>query len=313
MITDLVRRLLADPVRKALALGVALSAWLVVQGDQQHEAQVPVQLVWGLPKGLDAVEPLPDQVGVKVRGTRTATRRAARNAGRVAVDATALRAGTHEIDLAAHPVEGLPPSVEVLGVTPSSLRISLDEHITRKVPVDVATVGDPAEGIRVREAVAEPDFVELSGPRVVVSALKRAVTLAVDVSGMSTDTAVGVGLDLPRMVRAEPPQVRVAVDLEARADQRLLTGVPLEVRGYPEWVPSIDVVDLRLEGPSQVLAGLRPDDVIMAVILPDPPRRDRYVASFGVDEGARLVAYVLGAPEVRAVEVVPAEVEVARP
>jgi YbbR domain-containing protein len=229
------------------------------------------------------------------------------------VDATALRAGTHEIDLSMRPVEGLPPSVEVLGLTPATWTVSLDERVTRKVGVDVATVGVPDEGTRVREATADPVLVELSGPRVVVSALKRALTLPVDVSGLTADTSVVVGLDLPRTVVVEPAQVRVSVDVEPRADRRGLAAIPLEVRGHPDWVPAIDIVDVVLEGPSQVLAGVRPDDVLVVAVLPDPPRRDRYVASFGEDEGARLVVFVRDAPEVRAVEVVPGEVEVVGP
>ncbi len=313
MIRHLLQGIFADPGRKLFALIIAVAAWLVVQGDEQHETQIQAAVEWTLPKGLVAVEPLPQQVGVRIRGTRTATRRASHLPVRLTVDITAMRPGAHEIDLASRALDGVSPSVEVVGLSPSAVVIALDEQITRKVRVDGATVGEPADGWMVGTASVEPGFVEFTGPRVLVSALKRAHTLPVDVTGLAQDTSVAVGLDLPRSVDADPPTVTVTVDLEAKAVRQVFTSVPVEVRGHPDWIPAVEVADLTLEGPSAALASLRPEDILVVMLLPEPPRRDRYVAAFGTDEGARLTAFVLGAPDVVAVALVPDEIEVHRP
>ncbi len=309
-----VRGWLQDPMRKGVALGVALVAWVSVQGDETLEGQVTATLAWTLPERLLPVAALPTQVQLKVKGTRNALRRASRAPLRVGVDASGLRAGGHAIDLSTLAVEELPPGVEVSGWLPTTLEMALDEGQRRKVRVDVTTVGDPPDGLVISGVDVSPGHVELLGPRVVVSGMKSVSTVPIDLSTWTASGDEVVTLDLPPTATATPNQVTVQVSVEPHGTRRTLTGVAVEVRGNEGWIARPWVVDVVLEGPSPTLAAMDPVDVVAWVVLPDPARRDAYQAEFGAPEdGARLHILHPGGPEVTAVEVHPDRIDVAKP
>lgn len=305
---------LQDPLRKGAALGVALIAWVSVQGDETLEGQVTATLAWSLPERLLPVAALPTQIQLKVKGTRNALRRAGRAPLRVDVDASGLRAGGHAIDLSTLAIENLPPGVEVSGWLPTTLEVALDEVQRRKVRVDVTTVGDPPEGLVISGVDVSPGHVELTGPRVVVSGMKSVATVPVDLSAWTASGDEVVTLDVPPTATSSPHQVTVQVSVEPRGTRRTLTGVAVEVRGNEGWVARPSVVDVVLEGPSPTLAAMDPVDVVAWVVLPDPPARDAYEAWFGEPtDGARLHILHPGGPEVTAAEVQPHRIAVARP
>jgi YbbR domain-containing protein len=305
--------MLSNPGYKLLSALLAVSIWWYVQGDEVLDAKVKARVDWTLPPDLVPTEPLPSTVTLSLRGTRAATRRAREVEVRVPVDLTDVGVGEHGLEFASMTPAGLPPTLEVTGYSPSSLRFEIDELGVRKVKIEAALVGDPAEGFRVEDVVVVPQVIEVSGPRSVVDVLREVRTQPIDVSGLTSDAVRAVGLDVPRMVRAnasEPPEARITV--AATLQQRDISGVQVHVWEQWDWRPREQTVSLTLEGPAAILRDIDPADVVAFVHLPDEPDRARYEVPHGPQEGLRLRVIHPGGEDVRVISVRPPRVTVER-
>lgn len=80
-------------------------------------------------------------------------------------------------------IEPVGTKCEVLEVSPSTVKVYVDENIDRTLSVDMETTGAVAAGYYAGDPVAEPDTVTISGARVDVEKASRAVC-NVDVSGI---------------------------------------------------------------------------------------------------------------------------------
>lgn len=311
----LLRRILggiiSNPFYKLLSLGIALTAWLYVQGGQLTDVRLRAALEWKLPPGLATTEPLPASVMLTVKGSRSATRRAQRADVRIIADLSEVDVGEHLVDFSSLDIDGLPPTVAVVGYAPSSARLVLDETTTRKVKVTSIKVGDPPRGYAVADVSVEPSVVEIRGPRIVLSDLVEVRTKPLDVSGLTGDAELPVELDLPWGLRVVGGSwLRARVDVEPLVEARVYEAVPVTVRAEG-WAPSHDEVQVTLQGPASQLQAIGADDIAVFVHLPDNPARSSYEASFGPKEGLRLSVVHRG-DDVSAVAVKPSVIQVVR-
>ena len=178
---------LSNPWAKLLSVALATAAWLYVQGEEVREERVKAQIAWTLPPNLVATEPLPTTASITVRGTRAAVNKAHQAAVRLVVDASSYAEGGHTVDLDGIVADGLPSTVQRLGLSPSSVQFTLDREAVHSVRIDVVLVGNPAPGYVVAAAESEPNVVEVRGPRDAVSSLRAVPTRPIDVSGLTED------------------------------------------------------------------------------------------------------------------------------
>ncbi len=313
MLRELWARLVSYPGYKVLSLLLALTAWLYVQSDTVVETKLRVPVDWAVPDDLGAIEPLPGTATLKLRGTRSAMRRAEEASPRLVMDLAQLGLGAHTLELFPEAVQGLPVGVEAVEVSPSSLSLTLDERVNRRVPVVAEQVGEPAPGFRVEGIVLEPSVVEVRGPRAVIKTLESVSIVPVDVSGMAVDTIVDVQLQPPRaVVLADEVNARASVHVVPELEQRVFASVPVTVWRQPGWRADIDVVEITLEGPSGRVRDMTTEDVVAFVHLPDRPTRARYEATLGPERGLRVRVLHPGGDEVRVVSMEPMQVTVSQ-
>jgi len=292
---------------------LALTAWLYVQGDEVHETRLKARVAWTLPETLTTTEQLPVTVTVMVRGTRQGVRAAEASTVIVPADLSDFSVGEHVVDLGSMGVRGLPAGVEVLSVLPSAMRFVLDEVATRKVELDAELVGDPAPGFEVASVTLDPPVVEVSGPRVVLADLPSVATKPIDVSGLAADTIVDVSIDPPRGVFVvDDAQPRAAIRMVPMVERKVLEGVPVYVWRSYEWVPTVAMVEVTVEGPAEALRSMGTEHVVAFVHLPDRPGAASYEAAYGPTEGLRLRVLHPGGEGVEVVEVTPNRVKVER-
>ena len=312
--SDLFHRLTRNPQYKLLSLLIAVLAWVYVQGERVHEANLKAEIVWTLPPALMTIDPLPETINVRVLGTRTATARAQESLISIPIDLANLGVGSERVDFSNHPPVELPPGVEIMNFQPRTLQIQLDEISTRKVQVRPSLVGDPIAGHTVNEVHIEPAVVEVTGPRMLVASLQEVFTEPIDVSGLQRDASYEVILDLPRSVRQAHDDIRLRaqVTVVPELERRLLGSVPVHLWQAPEWRTIQESVEVTLEGPAASLAALDPTEVVAFVHIPDVPEKPRYEAPFGPREGVRLRVLHPAGDGVMVVKVLPARVEVVR-
>lgn len=163
--------------------------------------------------------------------------------------------------------------------------------------------GDPAQGYRRGSVSVEPSTVTLAGPSSVLNELPGFVkTEAITITDQTESLTTRTPLDIPPNVVAVGVNfVTVTVEILPVLSSQTMTST-VEVQGLrPGWVASLSpsVVDVILEGPDTMLAGLTPDDIEVFVNL--------FNYSLGVH---RVEPVVLAPEEVTVVTVIPETIEV---
>lgn len=308
---ELLRRPFRNPFYKLLAVTIAMSAWLFVQGRQVVDERIRAEVVWRLPPELATTEPLPNTVSATVSGSRSAVRRAARSNPRLEVDLRQSKLGEHALEFSVLEFAGVPAGVEVLQVTPSSVQFVLDEVTTRKMKVVPIPIGDPAPGYSVESVAIEPSVVEVTGPRSVVANQLEISTKPIDVSKIDGHRNLVVELDLAWGVTYAGPDLVAKVAVSALQHHVNIIGVPISVLdARSSWAVNVEDVEVGLVGPAAPLARLDQRRLAVLVYLPDEPVESRYQVALGTS-GARMEVINLPA-EVRAESITPSVVEVYR-
>ncbi len=209
------------PVRnlrlKLVSVCIAGLLWMIVAGDRVVERvlRVPVELQ-GMPADLELVGPAPDTVDVRVRGSSNALTRLGPGDIAAVIDLKSAREGRRVFTLGPGQVL-VPAGLETVQVSPSTLSMEFEATVTRRVPVEARTDGDPEKGFRVVRVASVPEQVEISGPASVVARVDSVMTDAVSVEGRreSVRSTVPVGVNAA-LVRIRGPQmVTVTVTIEA--------------------------------------------------------------------------------------------------
>ncbi|MGQ9496643.1 MAG: CdaR family protein [Thermoanaerobaculaceae bacterium] len=114
----------------------------------------------------------------------------------------------------------LPPSVEVVGLSPFEVPLRLEKLAVRHVPVRPTVVGTVAEGFVVIRTTVEPPLVTIRGPSQQVRVLPSLSTDPVVVEGARAGFSVVVGVRSPSplMQVVEPLAVWVRVEVGVLAE-----------------------------------------------------------------------------------------------
>lgn len=265
---------------KLIALLLAVGLWsLVPDNSVPHVVRDVAVLVDGVPAELALAAPFSATIDVTVSGTVQRTRDLFPGELSPTIDLFGAVAGENVISLTPASIRA-PLGVTVESVTPSQLRVVLEERIRGEVPVNPVVEGNPADGYELYDAIVEPATVQVSGPRTAVEQLQAVSTEVISVAGHRQTLAreVAVMTDNPVIAVQGAARVRLTLRIEEVAVTEQLEGVRIVVlnaRGRIAVNPeSIGVV---LRGPRSVLAQLSADDIRATVDVGAlAPRADDY-------------------------------------
>jgi len=181
---------------KLLALGIACVTWYLLSGERRERIsersyRIPLSVV-NVPPRTMIVSPLPDAVDVRLRGPFTPLRQIEPSKLEAVVDLAGTEPGERRFGLGSGDVN-VPPSVEVISITPSELRIVLDSVAEKSLPVVADLTGVPGAGSRIDEVTIEPRQAKVFGPEKVVSRMLNISTEPISVEGRTlpfTATAI---------------------------------------------------------------------------------------------------------------------------
>jgi YbbR-like protein len=191
---------------KLLALGIACVTWYMLSGDRRERIsersyRIPLSIV-NVPRGTMIVSPLPDAVDVRVRGPFTPLRQLDPSKLEAVVDLAGAPPGERRYGLEGGDVN-VPPSVEVIAISPAELKIVLDTVAEKAVPIVADVTGVPAGGFRLEDVSVDPPRARLFGPANLLSKMATASTEPVSVEGRAGSFSATTTL------ATQPPGVRV--------------------------------------------------------------------------------------------------------
>jgi hypothetical protein len=201
---------------KIISILIAFTLWFIVTGGPRREATISV--------GIDLERYIPEnwapvyydnQVQVKVRGreeeiTAILTAEGTNSKVSITFDQNQIQGAAEEqvVPLNASNVS-LPFGVQVLEISPQSIRIQLDRKITRKVNVNLRISGEPLDGFVLAQ---EPELldptIDVTGARQLVDEIQLFADLSLDGRGR-TNRPVNADLIMSQLLNYNPQYVRV--------------------------------------------------------------------------------------------------------
>ena len=257
---------------KILSFAFALGLYAFVHGSEEAQRTLPVDVVASAPP--DSVRrvlltPLPPVVRVTVRGPRTLLdEMKADDLGSFHPDLRSGKLDHVEFDPS---VIHLPPGVRVEQIEPPSLTLRWEDEVERQIPVQASITGQPAPGFVIKGAPkVEPPTVVAKGPRSLVDVVQYARVAPFDVTGLDQEKThehvLAIDHGPPRVVFTTQI-VTVKVDVAREELQRIFVKVPVQAVGVPRAVLSPNEVDVKVEGPPELVRSLRPEQVVPTVDL----------------------------------------------
>lgn len=181
------RALISHWQLKVLSLLLAIVLWFVVIREEKIVTLVPTPIeLKEIPLEMVVVNDVDNLVSVKLRGPRSLI------SGFVPSQIellqgrgiARLRAGENTIRIDPTQI-GVPRGIEVLGVTPSSIRVVLERLASKELPIAPRIEGIPARGFLVKRVTANPTKVVVKGPERALRETIRIPTEPISVEGRS--------------------------------------------------------------------------------------------------------------------------------
>jgi diadenylate cyclase len=170
-----------------------------------------------LSDGLELQNPMTEHVELQVRGQPPLIASLSPQEVTAFVNLGEVSPGRHHVNLSVANVL-VPPGLEVVRISPSSLYVNLESRIERTVKVLPRLVGRPTDGV---EATVRPAMVTVRGPRSVFDESVTLSTEPIDIRDLSPDkprkvvsTALVLSPASLRLAEGESKQVQVVVQLK---------------------------------------------------------------------------------------------------
>ena len=203
---------------KIISLSLVLVLWGFLAGQQRAEMWLTVPLEYrNMPASTEITGDLVNKVEVGIRGPRGMISGISPEQVRAYVDLTQASRGLNYVRLTSENVK-VPLGTEITKITPSSVRIRLENVKTRSVQVKAHFVGKLPSPLRLKSIGVDPPFVLLQGPESVLAKVKEVPTEPIDLSPITESTKISIGVEINspqlRLAPNQPSQVSVELTVE---------------------------------------------------------------------------------------------------
>jgi YbbR domain-containing protein len=205
---------------KLLSFAFATTLWVAVASETSSEIGLDVPLEYhNLPAQLEITGDAANTVEVRLRGAANVVKDITPKQVSTTVDLSNAGPGDRTIMLTAQNVQA-PFGTEVIRINPSQVRISLEQTVSKTVPVAPTTQGQPADGFEVGKVMVSPGRVRIQGPESRLRSVTSVSTAPISVNDKRTSLQQSVGLELPDPQLRLQDQPKVDVRIEIRKTSR---------------------------------------------------------------------------------------------
>jgi YbbR domain-containing protein len=207
---------------KVVSLLLAIGLWFAVARSPIAEVEMKVPIEFhNLPDNLEIDSASFTEAQIRIRGPERVIHRLQITDVRAEIDLTSVRPGERTFDLTGRQVH-VPQDLEVVQIIPGQFHLSFDNRETRVVEVRPRVTGNFTSGMRVKQVIADPPTVMITGPRRRVDAVEDAITDPVDISGAMTRASFVTQAYVPDPLIqvVHPTPIRVTVIMERSGDEK---------------------------------------------------------------------------------------------
>lgn len=125
----------------------------------------------------------------------------------------------------------IPPGVKILSITPSYIKVELEQKVIKTIPVSVPYTGKEESGFVALSARVEPSKVMLTGPESVLKSMNNIKTKPVDLTKVNESFKKKMPLDLKGLnTKSDPAIVTVFIPVEKKQVTKVLKDLPVELK-----------------------------------------------------------------------------------
>ncbi len=198
---------------KVFSIVLATLLWMTISRQANSEIGISIPLEYrNIPSQLEVIGDTTDMVEVRLRGPATLIREMTPQDISATIDLADAATGEKIVQLTPKNVR-IPFGIEIVRVSPSQVRLSLDRTMSKSVPVTATLSGEPESGTEVEIVTINPLTVEVQGPESKVRSIESVPTAPINLAGRKSSFTGIVDLDLPddtlRLQHLSPVQVHV--------------------------------------------------------------------------------------------------------
>lgn len=202
---------------KISAVVIAVFLWLFVtsRGQSEMAIETPLEFI-NISSGLGIVNSSAKTGVVTIKGQERLMKTLKPSDVRIYVDLSKAKKGDGVYYINKDDVR-LPYSMSVMSITPSSLKVKIDETVEIPLLVRPAVTGTPASGFHIKSVQVEPNTVKVQGLKPEVRKLVYIKTDPLDITGADETVNQELNLDLAGVnVKVDAATVNVRVEIAGR-------------------------------------------------------------------------------------------------
>ncbi len=199
----------------ALLISVLLWFFVTSRGQSEMSIEIPVEFR-NIPVGLGIVNSSHKTASVHIRGQERLMKNIKSTGIRVAVDLSKAKKGEGTFYVNKDDIK-LPYTMSVTSVSPSSLKVRMDETVEKVMQVTPVLAGNPEKGFEVRSVTAEPSSVTVKGLKTEMRKITELRTEPFDVTGLNESASQDLYIDtLGANISLDKDSVKVKVTIAGR-------------------------------------------------------------------------------------------------
>ena len=202
---------------KIAAVLLSIVLWIFVTSRGQSEIAIDIPLEFkNIPQGLELVNYSAKEISLSVKGQERLIRSIKPSDIQAYIDLGKTKKGESVYYITRDDIK-LPRAIDVINISPSSVKVITEETATKTVRVRPVVVGEPERGYFVKSVEVAPQTLVIEGIRSEVEKINIIRTEPLDITGLNESVTQDVKLDLISLnIRSKTADVKVKVVIGAK-------------------------------------------------------------------------------------------------
>ena len=256
---------------KIASFVIALLIWVLVQGSENIEKSVMVNVIVDVPEEYIVKDGNEKHISATIYGPSAIVEKTQNSDLRAKIKLKDVETGSTEIEVDTTDIDNLDTRLKV-NIKNPSINLFIDKKISKLLPIKEVLQGTLPAGYKMGGVGVEPKNLVVVGAKTDVDKLQYIQTEPIDISGLEKPTVKNVFL-----VRSPSAstiyslkKVEVSLNVITNAASKLIKSVPIHVQSATFRQDDVEIepqtVDVEIETTTNRIEELKPEQVLNAVV-----------------------------------------------